>query len=294
MNKYSICSIAILLAITCSCKGSGSSDADNSNSDSLQLYQTREELQATLAVQDSLFTLINEIGADMAQIRQIEALAAAPNNVNGESISKRNQMKNDIVVISQALQERRQRLAKLEKKLREANNQNANMLSTIETLKAQIAEQEVEINNLKEQLSIANTQISNLNSAVDSLNVSVANERTSKEMAIEKANTLNNELNAGFFAVGSKKELQAHNIIKSGFLRKTKIMQGDYELSYFTKVDKRNFSSLPLHSKKAKVLTNQPTDSYEIRSDASDQKTLVITNPTRFWNASNFIVIQID
>ena len=109
-----------------------------------------------------------------------------------------------------------------------------------------------------------------------------------------QAKELTDELNTCYYAIGSKKELQDNNIIKTGFLRKTKIMQGDYEMSYFTAVDKRNLTQLPLHSKKAKVMTNQPADSYRIQDGNGGMKVLVITNPTKFWNASNFLVIQID
>lgn len=294
MNKLPLYAAGLAILALTGCKGGENGQNDAVNSDSIQLYQTREELQATLAVQDSLFALINEIGADMAQIRQMEAVVAMPANINGENTSKREQMKNDISAISQALAQRRQRLAELEKKLRDSNSQNATMLSTIETLKAQIADQEHEITSLKEQLTTAQAQISTLNVAVDSLNTTVASERSGKEEAQREAQKLNSELNTCYYAIGSKSELQAHNIIRTGFLRKTKIMQGDFEMSYFTKADKRNFTAIQLHSNKAKVLTNQPADSYEITNGAGGQKVLLIKNPNRFWGTSNFLVVQID
>lgn len=102
-----------------------------------------------------------------------------------------------------------------------------------------------------------------------------------------------NEMNVCYYALGSKKELEKHNIIKTGFLRKTKIMQGDYEMSYFTKADKRTLNTIAFNSKNGKLLTNQPADSYRIE-EHNGQKVLVITNPTRFWNAGNFVVIEIN
>ena len=53
-------------------------------------------------------------------------------------------------------------------------------------------------------------------------------------------------------------------------------------------------STLDLHSRKAKVLTNQPADSYEIVEAPNGSKVLKITNPDRFWNVSNFLIVQID
>lgn len=282
-----------VLLMACNGNKAENNEEDKDHS-ATALYQTREELESTLATQDSLFALINDISADMAQIKQMEQIVATPGNLTGESQSKKDQIKNDLVAVSQALSQRRQRLAELEKKLKESNGQNGTLLKTIETLKQQISDQEREIGTLKQQLAQANIRIDNLSQEVDSLNVSVAAEKQGKEQAQQKADELTTELNTCYYAIGSKKELQANNIIKTGFLRKTKIMQGDFEMSYFTAIDKRNFNQLPLHSKSAKVLTNQPTDSYSIKDGANGQKTLVITNPTRFWSTSNFLVVQID
>ena len=52
--------------------------------------------------------------------------------------------------------------------------------------------------------------------------------------------------------------------------------------------------TINLGSKKAKVMTNQPTDSYEIVEGANGVKILKITNPNRFWNQSNFLVVKTD
>ena len=84
-----------------------------------------------------------------------------------------------------------------------------------------------------------------------------------------------------------------NKIIESGFLKKTKVMETDYELSYFTKADKRTLNELPLHSDKAKVLSKHPSGSYTIVENGKT-KTLVINNPTKFWELSNFLIIQIN
>jgi len=102
-----------------------------------------------------------------------------------------------------------------------------------------------------------------------------------------------NNLNTCYYVIGSKKELKAHKIIESGFLRKTKILEGDFEMSYFTKADRRTLNDIPLHSNKAELLTNHPKDSYEL-VDHGGTKTLHILNANRFWEKSNFLVVKID
>ena len=152
------------------------------------------------------------------------------------------------------------------------------------------------LNSLTEQLAAAHIQIKNLNQSVDSLssvNKAVVKE---KEAAQEESKHLTNEvnnLNTCYYVVGSKKELKANKIIETGFLRKTKILQGDYEMSYFTKADRRTLNEIPLHSKKAELMTNHPKGSYEI-VDQGGSKVLHILSPDRFWEKSNFLVIKVD
>ena len=251
------------------------------------------ELQATLATQDSLFALINDITTGMNQIKDIEHIIAIPGALTDESSSRKTQLRNDMVAIREALQQRRERLAQLEAKLKESNGSNATLLKTIDNLKGQIAEQETEIATLTNQLSAAHVEIAALGARVDSLSTTVTEVTTEREEARQQATELTDELNTCFFAIGTKGELQQHQIIKTGFLRKTKILLGDFERTYFTQADKRSLVNIPLHSKKAKVLTNQPADSYEIVEEGN-QKILKIKDAAKFWSISNFLVIQVD
>lgn len=255
--------------------------------------ELRSDLEATLATQDSLFALINDITDGMSQIKDMEKIMSTPGGLNGDSRSRKEQLRNDMIAIKEALQQRRERLAQLEQQLKASSGKNATLIKTIENMKTQIAEQETEIATLTNQLSAANIQIASLSTAVDSLTTSVAAETQAREIAQKEATELNNELNTCYYAIGTKSELQKTGIIHSGFLRKTKIMEGDFDRNYFTTGDKRTLTTLPLHSKKAKVVTNQPKDSYELKLDG-DQMVLTITDPAKFWSLSNFLVVQVD
>lgn len=290
MKKFFLSSMCVAALLFTACTGNNKSNEGENG----EQVSENPELTAALATQDSLNNLINDIMSDMNQIKELEAIVATPGTIDGgEMTSQKAQLRNDITAIREALAQRRERLAELENKLKKNASQNSSMLKTIEGLKEQIAQNETQITTLTEQLAAANIKIESLGTQVDSLNTTVANEKAGKEQAQQEAQKLTDEMNTCYYALGSKSELQKHNIIKTGFLRKTKIMQGDYEMSYFTKADKRTLKTIHLNSRKAKVMTNQPADSYKIE-DNNGQKTLVITDPTRFWNAGNFIVIEID
>ena len=254
---------------------------------------SKVELQNAVADRDQLFLLVNEISQGMDQIKALEDILTVNAGVSGETPSQREQIQADIAAIQKALQERREKLAELEKKLNNSTLTNNNLRNTIATLRNQIDTQTNEINTLKTSLNDAKARIGELNTAVDSLNTTVTSVTAEKEEAEQQSVDLANELNTCYYAVGSKKELKEKEIIETGFLRKTKIMEGDFGRNFFTTADKRTLTTIDLHSAKAKVLTNQPEGSY-VLEDQNGHKVLRITNPASFWSPSNYLVIQID
>lgn len=251
---------------------------------------SREELQQAVSDRDQLLSLMNEIQEGLNDIKNLEQI----NTVNtSETPDQRQQVQEDIAVIKKALEERRQRLEELEKKLASSNLYNANMQKTIESLRAQIESQSTEIERLTVELSNANKRITELGSSVDSLNTTVNRVSDERDAAQKQTVELGNELNTCYVAIGSSKELKEHKILESGFLRKTKIMKGDFDQTFFLKHDKRTLTSIPLHSKKAEIMTNQPKGTYTI-TEQNGQKVLTITNPEKFWSLTNYLVVKID
>ncbi|MDE6174628.1 MAG: hypothetical protein K2F88_03595 [Duncaniella sp.] len=283
----------IATAILSACNGGKLREAEAQNE------QLKGDLRETLATQDSLLVLVNDISDGMSQIKDLEKIIATPGSL-GESVSRRDQIKNDMIAIQKALQERRERLAELEKKLADNGGESSTLKRTIANLKAQMAEQQTEIATLTNQLASANikieelnTQVTHLNSDVDSLNTGLSVEREQKEAAQEAATAATNELNTVYYAIGTSKELKEKKILESGFLRKTKVMEGNFDMNYFTAGDRRTLTEIPTHSNKAKVLTSQPKDSYTI-VDLNGQKVIRISNPAKFWQLSDFLVIEVD
>ena len=221
-----------------------------------------DSLHVALANQDSLFSLLNDITEGMNQIRDLEKIMSSTPDISAESSSRKEQIRNDMMAIQQALQDRRERLAQLEAKLAKSEGYNATLKRTVDNLKAEIATQETTIASLRNELASANIQIAELGTRVDSLNNTVTTVTQAKDAAEQESVELANELNTCYYAIG-------------------------------TKGDKRVLSTIPLHSKKAQILTNQPADSYVIE-DVDGMKVLKITNPEKFWSLTNYLVIQVD
>ena len=96
-----------------------------------------------------------------------------------------------------------------------------------------------EIESLRRQLTKANRQIGELNSAVDSLNLTVSTVEGQRDTAMMSSERFENELNTCYYVVAKKSDLKDHNIIESGFLRKTRLMRGDFDKDFFVTGDKR-------------------------------------------------------
>lgn len=249
---------------------------------------------AVLAERDSLIALFNDISGDMLELKRVESIITVPSNLGSESGATPPTLRDDVQAIRLLLADRRQRLEELERKLAGQSGENLQLTQMISNLRMQIEQNESTINTLNQQLAAAHSTISELNTTVDSLSVSVADATAKNEALQQQTVDLTDQMNRCYYALGSKKELKDHKIIETGFLRKTKIMQGDYETSYFVSADKRTLTRIPLHSKKVKVWTSQPKDSYTITAEPSGNKVLNITNPQKFWAASNYLVIQTD
>lgn len=286
--------LLIGLAVMPACQRANQQDQEAMRLDSINAA-LQDSINTANAEKDSLMQLMGDIADGMTQIKELEDIVSV-NNLNGETPDRKKQLRDDIVLIQQSINKHKQRLAELERRLKQSTNYNATMKKSIENLKAQLEDQQKTINGLTEQLAAAHIQIKNLNQSVDSLSNANKTVTREKEAAVQESKQLSHEvdnLNTCYYVIGSKKELKANKIIETGFLRKTKILEGDFEMSYFTKADRRTLSEIPLHSNKAQLLTNHPKDSYEI-VDHSNVKTLHILNAHRFWEKSNFLVVKVD
>ena len=277
----------------CAAIAFASCDNKQKNDQQALLDASKQELATALSERDTLLSLMTDITTATNQIKQTEGILSVMNQQHVENPTQKQQLLANLAAIQQTLQERRERLAQLEKQLQSSKLYNKKLQSSIDAMKAQIAQQDKEIESLKAQLDEANRTIGTLRSQADSLNTTVAN--VSQELSTSQSNAkqLSNELNTCYYVVATKKELKKHKILESGFLKKTKLMKGDFDKAFFTAGDKRTLNTLVLKSSKVKILSSHPANSYQI-VEQGGKKTLHITAPKLFWDQSNYLVIQIN
>lgn len=287
MNRLLILSIALsLLLASCSNKS-------QTNEQQSLMEASKQELAEALEERDQLLGLVKEISTSMDQIKHLENIMTLAEAQPNENPAQKAQILSDIAAVKHTLQQRREKLAELEARLRKSSRYTDELKSTVEVLKKQLDSQAEEIESLRHQLNDANEQIKGLNNEVDSLNTTVATVNQILDAAQAASVRLENELNTCYYVIASKSQLKAHKIIETGFLRKSKLLKGDFDKGFFVIGDKRNLLTLDLKSDKVKLHTNHPEDSYEIKDD-DEHKTLTITDPDKFWSLTNYLVIQTD
>lgn len=254
---------------------------------------SKQELATALNERDQLLSLVKEVAAGLDEIKQLENAMSIASKQPAENAGQKARILAEIAGLKERIRQRKAQLQELEAKLENSTINQKELHETIDALRRQMDSQLEEIESLRRQLTAANEHIWALNDTVDSLNTTVFTVSGERDAAQETSVRLENELNVCYYVIASKADLKRHNIIESGFLRKTKLMKGEFDKGFFETSDKRVLTTLPLPSSKGRILTNHPESSYEL-VESNGLKTLEITDPARFWSLTNYLVIQID
>ncbi len=285
-TKILLLIIMVTLSITWGCKQKEIEGLKDENS----------KLVAETLAKDSTITLLfqafNEIEENLALIKAKQSVISENTRGNPElSADARIQINEDIQFINELMIKNKKTIAMLNKKLKDANLKMAEFEKTIDRMNLQMSEKETEITSLKEELVKMNFKVEELNARVDTLTM----EGKKKDEVIESKIS---ELNTAYYVYGTSKELKEKGIITKtgGFIgigRDKKLME-NFNKTYFTKVDITRLSEIPLNCKKARFITSHPTDAYKWDGDAKKVNKLVITNSSKFWEASKYMVIEIE
>lgn len=286
-KSFILMGIGVLMLASCS-----GNDKQKIAEDSVKIAELSAEYAEASSFNDSLMLLMGDIYTGLDSINMQEGLLY--NMGAGESVDRRAEIRQNLANIKARLESNRKLLSDMEARLKKSDNQNGVLLKTIDQLKNRIASQDNKIAQLENDLTSAKAKIDTLNAHVAQTTVDLAAEQEAKEKAQAEAEAIENEANTVYYAIGTNKELKKNDLLEKKFLGQTKVLKGDFNESYFTKADKRTLSVIPTGSKKVKIWTNMPEDSYVIEENADKTKTIKITNPKEFWSMTPFLVIQVD
>ncbi len=274
-----------------SCSGSGSTEMKKQN-DSLYMVSIEKDRQ----MNDLIGTLV-EIDDNLQQIKEKENIIAlnARSKDNTSPATMKESINNDIKAIYELMLKNKEKIAELEKKLSLDKKNNAYLKQLVVRLNNQLKEKTLEIVKLREDLRRKDIAIADLNFTVEGLELALDSIHAQALAADRKLKETTEELYRGYYVFGTKKELKEQNIIAGdGLFRKKKVLEGDFDGDYFTRVDIREVDSIPLFRPKAKLLTSHPDGSYSLEKNSEGALMLKITDKDRFWNTSKYLVVQVN
>jgi peptidoglycan hydrolase CwlO-like protein len=278
---YYVIAATIILMAT-SCGGSTSSK------------EQLDSLQTALEQRDADYNELNEFLGVIATGLDSIALQEGQILTPGESPAlSRDQIKKNLDAYKQTLDSQRQRIAELEKKLKNSNANSAQMKTILASLKQQLAQKDEEIAVLRKQVDDQSVDISNLKQNVE--NLQQRNEMQAGLIVSQQETILSQDasMHTAYIKIGTKKELKEAGLLTGGFLKKTKVDFTKIDKSLFKAVDIREIEKIDIPARKAELMTPQPKDSYRI-DKVSNNNVLSIINPEKFWSVSDFVIIQID
>ena len=258
--------------------------------DSLRIENTKSN-----AEMDEILGTLNDVEADIQSIRDAENYLNIQQQKGDLNKSSREQIKENMQLISETLKKNKQQISELEEKLKKSGIQSSALRKTISRLSSELDQKATMIVALQEDLAKKNVRIQELDEMVSSLNEDVENLATTAAVQSEKLNEQDKALNTAYYCFGTAKELKDQKILSgSGLFKKGSVLKdGDVNKDYFTQVDIRTTKEIKLYSKDADILTTHPTGSYALEKDDKGQLTLKITNPKEFWSVSKYLVIQV-
>ena len=182
----------------------------------------------------------------------------------------------------------RELLAKLQQQLKASTIKGDQLKKTVENLMMQLDEKEQQLQQLRAELDAKDIHISELDETINNQNTNISNLKTESSQKTDVINSQDRQLNTAWFVFGTKKELKEQQILVNG-----KVLQSNFNKSYFTKIDIRQNKEIKLYSNSAKLLTMHPASSYTLAKDATKKYVLTITNPQIFWSTSKYLVILV-
>jgi uncharacterized coiled-coil protein SlyX len=235
--------------------------------------------------------IFDEIERNLNEIKQKEKIINVQASDSEFPKEKKEQVLADIKYINTLIEENKKKIAQLNAQLKKSGNTIAGLQTRITDLEATMKQYETQIAGLKATLVEKDFQIEQLNTQMFAL----------QDTLVQKTETINSQtdkLNQAYLATGTYKDLREKGLVskEGGFLglgRKESLIE-DFSDSLFDRIDVTKTRTIPVNSKKAKLITEHPTDSYQmIRENENTIAYIEIKNPSEFWKISKYAVVQV-
>jgi len=281
--------MAAVALVTVSCvENSSKYKAAIAQRDSLAVQK-----QALDSNYNQTITLLNDIETGFSEINQTESDMKV--NLKGveSSSNRRAQIIAQMKTIKETMEKNKAKIASLQRLVAKGGKATAELQETIKRLQSELDTKTAQIQSLQAELQQKNIKITELTTTVAEQGKNIAEQSNTIEQQKTTIKSQDTNLHTVWYVVASSKQLKEAKIVTGGGLfQSKKLSASDFDQKNFTQADLRNLSSIPTNSKKAKILSLHPADSYNLVTGADNKITIEITNASKFWSASKYLVVQ--
>lgn len=283
--------ITAVVFITASCvENSEKYKAVVAERDSLSM-----EKQALDSSYNQTLTLLNDIETGFTEINQTEKeMKLKLQGVEGPMVNRRQQIAAQMTAIKKGIEQNKAKIAELQQLANKKGKANSTLSETIKRLQSQMDEKGLQIKTLQAELDQKNIKISELTTTVTEQSKNITEQQNVLEEQKSTIKQQDTNMNTVWYCVATSKKLKDAKIISAGGLfQSKKVLNSEFDNSAFTQVDLRDISSIPTNSKKVTILSSHPKTSYNLIKGSDENITIEITDPSKFWSVSKYLVVQI-
>lgn len=245
---------------------------------------------------EEVLSTLNEVEGGLSEIEKSQVDLKSMKDRTGEDQKQR--IAEMLVNIQGISDNNKDRLDKLEKKLKKSKVKSKSLEKLITKLRNQITERDNQIADLKNSVEGLSEKVAELTAATEQKDSEIANKNQELNATTSKLAEKESQLSTAYFLIGTKKDLLTSGVItkEGGVLGmgKTTKLSNKLDKSRFRSLNTKETPTLTIGvSKNPKLLSTHPEGSYSI-SDDNGIKTLQIADPEQFWSVSKYLVILTD
>lgn len=230
-----------------------------------------------------------QIESEMSQVLTENGILVNAQEGAEFGVDRKTSILNRVQDFKELIAHNRARIDHLLTKLDKTVDQNKDLIASLERTQLRLKEQEARVDQLVSALQAEQVKTASLEHSF--LAISAQNDTLKTNL-----DRLDRDLHKGFYIVGDYRKLKERGVVeKEGGLLKigaTHVLNDDFDEQVFTKLDIREKVLVPLQAKKAALITEHPSDSYEFTTEGDEIAALEIKDPEAFWRASKFMVIE--
>ena len=248
------------------------------------------DLQGRDSLISDMTRSFDEIESNIQLMDEREQILATNTAEQALGAKKKDKIVRDLQLMNGLMKESRDRIKELTARLDKSKVDAKGLRAKLKELDLQLAQRDSMITNMKDGLLARDFRIEQINSNLDSIELVVAK----REAVIDQQTT---ELNKAYYVMGTEEELEAKGVLtqEGGFvgIGKHPELSSEALPAKFTLTDVRELHRIPVQSKKAVLVTEHPSSSYEMVKENDMIAYLEIKDPEAFWKLSKYAVVEV-